>query len=214
MKDDPAKQKERSRRWYLANREKTIERAKLWRAANPEKTIKIIRKYRAAVRAEIRAGKQQWLKANAEQIRAEKEKKRESGRVKRKVSRLRFTDKNRDRLYEEHRLWAAKHRTEILAYDRKRRAANPNEARANAARRRARKKATVSTLTKADIKAIFAKGCFICGTMNRLSLAHDLPVSKGGNTTRGNTFCLCVSCNSKMRTKTLAELLIQKEFDL
>lgn len=46
----------------------------------------------------------------------------------------------------------------------------------------------------------------------RLTIAHDIPVSKGGNTTRANVFCLCQSHNSRMYQNTLAQELKQLLF--
>ena len=90
---------------------------------------------------------------------------------------------------------------------------NPDKQRANCQRRRARKAITVCDLTPEQSDAILSTGCFFCGSMDNLTLAHDTPVVRGGNTTPGNIFCLCRSCNSSMGTKTLSETIGQLVFD-
>jgi 5-methylcytosine-specific restriction endonuclease McrA len=76
-------------------------------------------------------------------------------------------------------------------------------------RRRARERNGVADISTEDARAILACGCLFCGSKENLRLAHDQAVSKGGNTTRGNLFCLCHRCNSKMGTKMLHEMLTQ-----
>lgn len=47
------------------------------------------------------------------------------------------------------------------------------------------------------------KKCLKCGTEKRLSIDHIIPISKGGLNELDNLQCLCVSCNSKKRDKTI-----------
>lgn len=75
---------------------------------------------------------------------------------------------------------------------------------------RARKRGALCNLAADEMLELLAAGCFLCGSMEDLAVAHDIPTSKNGNTTRGNCFCLCRSCNSKMGNKNLAEVLVQK----
>lgn len=74
----------------------------------------------------------------------------------------------------------------------------------------ARKRGALCNLTANEIMGLLDTGCFFCGSMEDLALAHDVPTSKNGNTTKGNCFCLCRSCNSKMSDRNLAEVLVQK----
>lgn len=76
-------------------------------------------------------------------------------------------------------------------------------------RRRARKRATICTLGQDDVKTLEQFPCMFCGATENLTIAHDIPISRGGNTTRGNVFVLCMSCNCRMGTKSLAEIVEQ-----
>ena len=81
-------------------------------------------------------------------------------------------------------------------------------------RRTANKSNTYIDLTKEDREHILSFGCFFCGTHEDLAIAHDIAVSKKGNTTRGNCFCLCRSCNSKMKAHPLCEMISQLELPI
>ena len=54
--------------------------------------------------------------------------------------------------------------------------------------------------------AIYARDghrCLYCGTGERLSLDHFLPVAKGGTNCTRNLFTACVPCNSARGTKNV-----------
>lgn len=79
-------------------------------------------------------------------------------------------------------------------------------------RRRDRESNTVTALRADDITAMLKSGCFFAddSCSGPLTVAHDVPIAKGGHTTRGNTFVLCRHHNSEMHTKSLSEMLVQK----
>lgn len=79
-------------------------------------------------------------------------------------------------------------------------------------RRNARKAKIIDNLTKEQMQEIISRGCFFSNLGNcegPLSIAHDIPIGKNGNTTFANLFCLCRRHNGMMRTKTLAEMVDQ-----
>jgi hypothetical protein len=104
--------------------------------------------------------------------------------------------------------WRAKLAARVKEYAR----LNPEKIAEKDARRRARESNTLCTLTKSEIREMKAAGCMFCGSGEDLVIAHDTPVSKGGHTTRGNTFCLCATCNRQMSAKDLQQTLKQKSF--
>jgi len=90
-------------------------------------------------------------------------------------------------------------------YDKQYKATHPDIILRQGLNRRARKSATICTLTDEEAAFIKSYGCLVCDSCERLEIAHDMPVVRGGATTFDNCFCLCRSCNSKMGTKTLSE---------
>lgn len=49
--------------------------------------------------------------------------------------------------------------------------------------------------------------CQVCGSLDRLSLDHKLPRTRGGTDDDANLWTLCRSCNSKKGTRTVEEWL-------
>ncbi len=73
--------------------------------------------------------------------------------------------------------------------------------------RRTREMENGADLTKEQAIQILQTNCAFCNSSDDLTIAHDIPVVRGGATTLDNCFCLCRSCNSKMYTSTLNEYL-------
>ena len=55
--------------------------------------------------------------------------------------------------------------------------------------------------------AYFGNRCVKCGTTERLSADHNIPLSRGGTNWAANIVPLCLNCNSAKHTKTLKEFL-------
>ena len=92
----------------------------------------------------------------------------------------------------------AKHPETIRAYIQ----AHPDKYRAYCVSRRARKNgADINDLTGAqwqEIKAAYGHRCVYCGRkMQRLTMDHIIPLSKGGNHTVQNVVPACSSCNKR-----------------
>jgi hypothetical protein len=53
-------------------------------------------------------------------------------------------------------------------------------------------------VSREDRAAILAAGqCAMCGSTNKLTVDHRIPLSRGGRNIRQNFQCLCQSCNSR-----------------
>jgi 5-methylcytosine-specific restriction endonuclease McrA len=81
---------------------------------------------------------------------------------------------------------------------------HPDKGRAFANKRRAMEAAVaINNLTEQDwrnILATFDHRCAYCGRkMQRLTMDHLTPISKGGNHTKSNIVPACRSCNSTKR---------------
>lgn len=107
------------------------------------------------------------------------------------------------------RQYYAEHIEKYREHQKRRYREHPQKYAEQKRRRRARKAKTVDNLTTEQTTGILARGCWFCDATEGLALAHDIPISGGGNTTAGNTFCLCRSCNAKMATKSLSETIQQ-----
>jgi hypothetical protein len=170
--------------------EKRREYSRKYRAEHRDKNLVAVHKWQATHRETKRAVARRWRANNPEKARE----------IIRK-SYLKFRDAHPERAKEKRR-----------KHDINWRATHPEQISLNNSRRRAYKAETYTDLTSTQIKEIKRSGCLFCGTYDDLTIAHDTPISKKGNTTRGNCFCLCRSCNSAMTTKSLAQKLKQLNF--
>jgi len=60
-------------------------------------------------------------------------------------------------------------------------------------------------VTAQEIARLYRNPCFRCGTYERLSIDHIIPLAKGGNHSIGNLMTLCTPCNTSKGKKFLAE---------
>jgi hypothetical protein len=114
-----------------------------------------------------------------------------------------FKEINREKVRLAGRIYYATHKDQYQQWQN----AHPEYAQAGCRRRRAKMAQLPHTLTTTERKQKRAGGCMFCGTRENLQVAHDIPVTRNGGLTDDNTICLCRRCNSRMNTRTLAEVL-------
>ena len=110
--------------------------------------------------------------------------------------------KNRPIRLEKRRQYAAQNRHTVRAQSLAWKKVNLDRCRIHEQRRRAQKlKATRNDLTHQQwmtIKAHYGSRCVYCGRkMQRLTMDHIIPLSKGGEHTFSNVVPACALCNSK-----------------
>jgi 5-methylcytosine-specific restriction endonuclease McrA len=154
-----------------------------------------------------RARQRERYAADPEKARQTVKKSREkhAAIVKRRMAEYR--EANREALREMNRLYYKNNADAMKERARLRRKAYPEDKRRAQRKRKAMRNNTLYDLTRAQHDAILARPCEFCGSTEYPTLAHDIAVSKGGDTTLSNVFCLCRSCNSRMKTKTKQEVL-------
>jgi 5-methylcytosine-specific restriction endonuclease McrA len=115
------------------------------------------------------------------------------------------------------RLYYAKNKDKLQAYNREWMKAHKEEMGRHHANRRSRKKQLPCTLTQLEWQEILVENgyrCFYCGATDiPLNQEHKIPVSRGGGYTRENIVPACGSCNSQKSFRTpeeFAEYLKEK----
>ncbi len=123
----------------------------------------------------------------------------------------RWRERHPDEMREASRKYRREHPEKRKQTTAKWRDEHPDERRLERMRRRARDAGVPFDLTIEDVREIGSRRCYLCGSEDDLTIAHDVPLSRGGPTVKSNLFCLCSRCNSRMATKTLSEVVSQLE---
>ena len=76
---------------------------------------------------------------------------------------------------------------------------------ANATQRAKRFDVFIGLFTKREINRLYASPCIYCGSIEKISLDHVIPLKFGGRHTKGNIVPACQSCNSSKKNRLLME---------
>jgi len=169
--------KERDRKKYIKYREKRLAKQKEYYQQNREKAIEYAR---------------QWRKDNPEkckeyhEVYAEKYPEKERLRHFNKAKKYR--EEKPELVKEWSKRWRENHPEKVALANQKRRA-----------------KYSEFLVTEKDIRKIYSSQCVACGTYERITLDHIVPLSRGGNHSLGNLQPLCFSCNSSKGNKLMSE---------
>lgn len=222
-RQNPNKAKEADRRHYQANHEYQLAYAKTyreehpdtkreWKRRNPEKVKAQRLKHYITYKDQELEKAREWKERNRQSLHeyrlriywADPEKAREQARQYQKEHPEQGA-KARQASYQ-------KYREQRNEYSRNYARQNPEIMIAKVRRRRARMQSTNYDLIPEQTQQVLSFGCFFASLGDcegPLCIAHDIPLSEGGDTTLGNVFCLCRRHNSMMRTKTLSEIVGQ-----
>lgn len=69
----------------------------------------------------------------------------------------------------------------------------------------------VDLVLRKEIKRLYHSPCIYCGTEERITLDHLIPLSRGGNHTIGNLASACRSCNASKGNKLPIEFKVWRK---
>jgi 5-methylcytosine-specific restriction endonuclease McrA len=75
----------------------------------------------------------------------------------------------------------------------------------NHARRARKNKNGVFFIPKKELIKLYSSACFYCGSLNKITIDHVIPISRGGTHGIGNLVAACAFCNGSKSTKFLIE---------
>jgi 5-methylcytosine-specific restriction endonuclease McrA len=203
LEEKRAKHAAYMRAYTAANAEKINQQRRERHAADPEHNRTAANKRYARNPTPIQQHNRAYQQRNAEQL---KEKARAYSAAHRKENKIRWKawkarniEKERERVRLAQRNRAPQVKAALQAW----RKANPDKARLQVEKRRARKhNAPVNDLTLQQwqgIQAAHKHCCAYCGKQckGKLTQDHVTPLSKGGSHTMQNVVPACASCNSR-----------------
>jgi 5-methylcytosine-specific restriction endonuclease McrA len=76
---------------------------------------------------------------------------------------------------------------------------------ANHRRRAKARQNGVYAVSASFMKKLYNSCCIACGSKDRISADHIIPIARGGRHSEGNLQPLCISCNSSKNSKTVME---------
>lgn len=89
---------------------------------------------------------------------------------------------------------------------------NPDKVRANWAKRSERLRAAGKyPLTRKEKNRLAKSACFYCGSVDKVSVDHLIPISRGGLNSVGNLVPACLSCNMSKHSKTVTEWIMWRK---
>lgn len=168
------------------------ERSRLWVEANQKRRQEIVAKSNESRRELNR----QWRLDNREALRAKKRQEY----VQKKDEYLRRARESYRRNPEAYKRRAVEHQR--LHVDEKRRRTLDYRARLLRARR--------SIVSTRDIAKITRASCTYCGSSERITVDHVIPLSRGGLHSIGNLTPACLSCNASKGAQTVMEWRLRR----
>lgn len=170
---------------------------KEWRVANPEKA----KAHSTRQRQEIKNDPMQSQQMRQyHQAYYQKHKERYAKQHKRRYA------VHRDQILEGHRSRYKANRDRYLSISRAYRLANPHKTKVWSLRHWTRKKNAEGSHTPEEWKALcewFGNKCLACGSAERLTIDHVVPLARGGTDYISNIQPLCHSCNCSKQDKTI-----------
>jgi 5-methylcytosine-specific restriction endonuclease McrA len=157
-----------------------------------KETVKVKRAaYQKAHRAEQYVHTQAWRKRNVEKM-------REAGR--------RQYANNIEHHTAVKNAWRKANVEKIKAVHERYRVQHLPKMAEKAHKYRARKRSNgVYQVSEKELIKLYSSPCIACGTTERVTVDHIIPIVRGGRHSIGNLQPLCLSCNSSKNAKTMAE---------
>jgi 5-methylcytosine-specific restriction endonuclease McrA len=114
--------------------------------------------------------------------------------------------KNRERKKNYDFVYRQVNKERIAKVSRKYHVSNPERARDAAHRRRSIQMNNGSfKIYKKELFKIYNSPCFYCGSLNKITIDHIVPISRGGAHSIGNLVAACAFCNGSKHNKLLVE---------
>ena len=173
-----------------------------YRAKHPGKGAEYAHNYRETYPERVaETNEKRKDKANAYWTKRRSEKKAEISAANKK-----WYDKNREELLLKKREYHHANKERINARKREYQKANTEIVNNIQHRRRAKLKSNgVYQISKKELNKLYASPCAYCGSSDKITADHIIPISRGGSHSIGNLAPACEHCNKSKANKILVE---------
>lgn len=156
-----------------------------------------------------------YYKANADRVKSYVKSWRESNPDKCRDYHREYAERNPEKELERHRIKSRRQpRERRREIEQKWDAKNPSKVRAKTQRRRIRKKGNGEfVILDRELRRLYASPCVLCGTRERITADHIVPIALGGRHSIGNLQPLCLSCNSSKGARLMIQVKFYAELD-
>jgi len=111
------------------------------------------------------------------------------------------------------REWSKRNRAKKRESFTKWQKANPEKAREINHLRRVRIKGQKFYIRKKELQRLYRQPCFLCHSLDKITMDHIIPLSLGGRHSIGNLMPLCQTCNSRKSNKLLVFIRYQSHIE-
>jgi 5-methylcytosine-specific restriction endonuclease McrA len=147
-----------------------------------------------------------WRENNVDKERERSKKYLEENKDKERERKLQYYYDNSEDMQAGHKDWAALNPNYSSDYMKQWREDNPGRSSEYVHVRRTRMQNNgLYKVLKRDLKKLYSSACLYCGSTDRITADHIVPISRGGSHGIGNLAPACWSCNSSKGAKLLVE---------
>lgn len=196
----------KAREHYERNRDQKLEYARQYRNSHKDEIKEWKRKYRVEHREKLAEKDKKYREANLTELKIKRKAKYDANREKFLQQAKEWAENNVERANSNKRNWALQNKEKASNAGKKWSAKNPEKRAEIKLRRRTRiARNQVFEVSDEFLKRLYASPCVACGSTDKITADHIIPIARGGEHSESNLQPLCGSCNSSKRDLTMTE---------
>lgn len=196
----------KSREYYERTRDRKLEYARDYRNSHSDEIKEWKRNYRIENRELLAKKDKQYREVNLTDIKKKRKAKYASDPEKFLLQAKEWAENNVEKANANKRKWALRNKEKASNAGKKWSAKNPEKRAEMKLRRRARIALNpVFEVSDEFLKNLYSSPCVECGSTDKISADHIIPVARGGEHSESNLQPLCGPCNSSKRDLTMTE---------